>query len=1155
MEASVRERPKKKKKRVMRETDLSPPPSAPSLDDFRDFVSTSASNSENIAHGKPIEEETVEEPVMDLKTNESTSEAAGEPVEDSKFNDHNNSEEETAEAQTGDELAAEPVEEEANEEQILCESDENEEDEYAAEHAEEEVNEALTVEASDENEEDEHAAEPSEEEVNEAQTVEASGEEVDFEDPVPSAPPPPSYDQIEDEFSPTAPNLPPSYEEVLNANIEESIIPPPSYENAVGDSIKTEDVTNTDEDYEVEDEDEDEDEDEEEDEEEDEDETNTESENEEDSDAIDGGNCEKIPEEYEEHDMRNYNPYEDEEIEWTTATPDAERETNESETESQTGYYFDWDEHFDGEEKTEELEEVKQIEDSIEEKLSPETVKLGESDEKLKVFIQAVNLDEGTKVFVIIDSENGVDKVKVGQVLLKIDDVSVSSNLPNCKDGEKFVIKNASDSLIVADFFDLEEAEFVCAASGTESTSSGTKQKIILKKTVKSRSRQRESCGEKRKEEEEEEEEGEPGKRKKLEVAASVPLQRCCLCVEEKKTWDSQKKVSPLTREEKEILSFYFEKEIKLLCQIHHLKVFEVKGKKCSDPLERHVRRADLTSYRVLDLETVKLAQRYLPHHESSKLKPLMKLCSHCKNYLSKKIEEGKEALSESATPSCSQRSECSNFSEECSNFSEDISQSSQSQPMAPEPEPAKPTVEELTKRVQDLTVKEDELNEMYENIKDRLPEVSEETKMELLNLLPSSWSNAKKQKDLGVGRRLVEKANEYKETGVEKKRKVRKDKLSEDCVEKVKAFFLRRDISKECAGAKQFVSVRMEDGTRGHLPKRLLLYSLEEAHSKFREEHETIIVGLTKFQELRPKNVVLAGSEGTHNICVCLHHQNPKLMISSSIVGSDTTFKELMIKNPHKPLTAVNLLEELTCNPEDLDCCMGLSHCDECAQLGEEMKSNFLEICECLGITEIYYDQWLATDYSAIHSLCDPAEIFANKLVDSLKKLKEHHFLSMKQEKNYKEELENLPMGSLLIEMDFAENYVFKTQDSIQHNYFINRQATIHPCVIHTSPTETKCVVFISPALEHTAAEVSLFIKRLHSDIISRDYPNTKFISFWSDGAPTQYKNLKHFNEIGQHETKYNIPISWSMSAAGHGKGKISKTLEIFFSSDLFLV
>ena len=92
----------------------------------------------------------------------------------------------------------------------------------------------------------------------------------------------------------------------------------------------------------------------------------------------------------------------------------------------------------------------------------------------------------------------------------------------------------------------------------------------------------------------------------------------------------------------------------------------------------------------------------------------------------------------------------------------------------------------------------------------------------------------------------------------------------------------------------------------------------------------------------------------------------------------------------------------------------------------------------------------------------------------------------------------------SLNIPFFFIEGFP-KSQDSVQSNYFINRQCTLHPVVIHSSPTQKKCVLFISPSLAHTAAEVSLFIKRLHSDIITRDYPETEYIHFWSDGAPTQ--------------------------------------------------
>ena len=38
--------------------------------------------------------------------------------------------------------------------------------------------------------------------------------------------------------------------------------------------------------------------------------------------------------------------------------------------------------------------------------------------------------------------------------------------------------------------------------------------------------------------------------------------------------------------------------------------------------------------------------------------------------------------------------------------------------------------------------------------------------------------------------------------------------------------------------------------------------------------------IGFSKFAELRPKECVIAGSSGTHSVCVCTTHQNVKLMM-----------------------------------------------------------------------------------------------------------------------------------------------------------------------------------------------------------------------------------------------------------------------------------
>ena len=1057
MEATARARPKKKvkKKRIIREEDLSPPPSPPTLDSFLSENLPSCENTAEVSIPDIAEEqgEAHEADIDNVQADQGQTSAEHRTPADATSNEQGQEQEETA---------VDAVTEETEKDAAL---------------PDESTDQEAPQEPQDE------GAEPFEEDSPEEESsLMPSEDAVEPEEDGPSAPPPPppSYDDVLEEELVEEQTPPPSYEDAVDL---EPSAPPPKYEDALGEQDKETEETESQEEEDTASELE----------------TDTESDlSEISSEPIDTVTYQE--EESEDNEPSNYNPNEDAE---KTANKNMfvqqdEREEAKSEDESISDYEFEWDEHFETEYEEEE-NDIKKIEVAIQEKLRLERVELPSFEEDLVVSIQALTIDDGdTKAFVIVDVDGGNDKVQVGKLLVEVDNLAIGSELPESKDGDRFRLRNISNSLVVAEFFDLKEAEPVTEASNAENVETGTKPKIILKKTVKINSKNK-SGAEKRSQEGEDEGGGEGEKRKKLEVTASSPLHRCCLCIYEGKTFDSTSKVSPVTKHEKEVLSYFYEFEIKLLCHIHHVRIFTPTGKKCSDPYERHTRRNELTRFRILDLSIIKTAEKFLTEQESGKLKPLMKVCQPCFDFIGKKIEDGKESLLESENPSGSQRSEYSNFSDDMSDMT------SQSQPKS-QPQEPQPTLEELGKKIEDLELKEDDLNEIYQNIKHRISEVDDDKKIELLNVLPKSYSNNRKVQEMGVGRRLVEKANEYRESGKERERQKRKDRLSEEDIERVKAFYRRRDISRECPGAKQYVSVKI-GGERVRLQKHLLLHRLDKAHQKFRDEHEDIIIGLSKFCKLRPPEIVLAGSEGTHNICVCLHHQNPKLMITSSIVGADPTFKELQKKKPHQELTAVQLLDEITCDPDDLDCVMGLSHCDECSQLAEEMRLSFIEICECLNILEISYDQWLATDYSAIHTLNDPVEIFARNFIEALKNLKQHHFLSARQEENFNDQLKNLKPNHLLIELDFSENYVFKSQDSIQHNYFINRQCTLHPAVIHFSPRDKKCVLFISPSMSHTAAEVALFIKRLHGDIISRDFQNTKYIHYWSDGAPTQVR------------------------------------------------
>ncbi len=109
--------------------------------------------------------------------------------------------------------------------------------------------------------------------------------------------------------------------------------------------------------------------------------------------------------------------------------------------------------------------------------------------------------------------------------------------------------------------------------------------------------------------------------------------------------------------------------------------------------------------------------------------------------------------------------------------------------------------------------------------------------------------------------------------------------------------------------GKKDFVSVKQCE-ERVHVQKRLVLSNLKEAYQLFKEKYLNEKIGFSKFAELRPKHCVLAGASGTHSVCVCIIHQNVKLMMLGAKLPNLTAHSEL-------PLSSYrHCLAQMICNP-----------------------------------------------------------------------------------------------------------------------------------------------------------------------------------------------------------------------------------------------
>ena len=71
--------------------------------------------------------------------------------------------------------------------------------------------------------------------------------------------------------------------------------------------------------------------------------------------------------------------------------------------------------------------------------------------------------------------------------------------------------------------------------------------------------------------------------------------------------------------------------------------------------------------------------------------------------------------------------------------------------------------------------------------------------------------------------------------------------------------------------------------------------WQLYDTFLKSKEENLDEKIGFSKFAEARPKHVVLPGASRTDNVCVCVYHKNPKLIIDHSQIKSKPEFKQLI--------------------------------------------------------------------------------------------------------------------------------------------------------------------------------------------------------------------------------------------------------------------
>ena len=238
------------------------------------------------------------------------------------------------------------------------------------------------------------------------------------------------------------------------------------------------------------------------------------------------------------------------------------------------------------------------------------------------------------------------------------------------------------------------------------------------------------------------------------------------------------------------------------------------------------------------------------------------------------------------------------------------------------------------------------ELDRLHAAMKEKLSTSSNSEKIQILTLVPDSWSRKDCAEYFNVSEYLIRSARNLKQKkGILAKPDPKKGKtMSQQTIDLVHAFYQDDEYSRQLPGKKDFVSI-----AKGvHRQKRLILGNLHELYVAFKEKYPEVKIGFSKFCSLRPKWCVVAGSSGTHSVCVCTSHQNAILLVDA--LNWDFTYKDLMKK--------------IVCDITNRECMM--RHCPNCPGNGALRRFLDEELTEFEPDSEFHYSQWETTDRAA---------------------------------------------------------------------------------------------------------------------------------------------------------------------------------------------
>lgn len=304
--------------------------------------------------------------------------------------------------------------------------------------------------------------------------------------------------------------------------------------------------------------------------------------------------------------------------------------------------------------------------------------------------------------------------------------------------------------------------------------------------------------------------------------------------------------------------------------------------------------------------------------------------------------------------------------------------------------------------------------------------------------------------------------------------------------------------------------------------------------YTSYKADYPDDKISFSLFCALRPKYAVIAGTSGTHKVCVCEKHENAKLL-------------------PHarnRNISCNDLINLLICEKSDNYKCM-VRLCSTCTDKEEFRKKIVDKIFSNFDLAsdknkEIFYKQWSKEgDRVQLISVTQTVEELIEKSVFIFNDSIYHHYVFKEQSRYLKDLKSNLNENTVIIMMDFAQNYTFVVQDEVQGHYWSRNCCTLHPVVIYfrkNGELKHESLCFITDDLKHDVSAVHVFVNHVIA-YIKEKFPGKTEVKFFTDGCGGQYKCCTNFLFLCEFETLHGIKVEWIFLATSHGKSPCDAT------------